>query len=88
MYRIPDQSRYQEFLAHPVEQLESEAALLRVCIEKAMLENRPSLVNSLVATYTKIAAVHQAAKSAPASLWRRTECSRSQMAWWFWSARR
>lgn len=62
MYRIPAQSRYQEFLAHPVEQLESEAALLRVCIEKAMLENRPSLVNSLVATYSKLAAVHQQAK--------------------------
>ena len=45
MYKVPDQSRYEEFRAHPVEQLESEAALLRVCIEKAMLENRPSLVS-------------------------------------------
>ena len=51
MYKVRDQERYEQFRAHPVEQLESEAALLRVCIEKAMLENRPSLVNSLVATY-------------------------------------
>ena len=28
MYHIPDQTRYEEFRAHPVEQLESEAALL------------------------------------------------------------
>jgi len=62
MYHIPDQTRYEEFRAHPVEQLESEAALLRVCIEKAMCENRPALVNSLVATYAKIASVHQSAQ--------------------------
>ena len=62
MYKIPEQERFQEFCAHPVEQLESEAALLRVCIEQAMRENRPSLVNALVSTYSKLAAVHQQAQ--------------------------
>ncbi len=59
MYHLRNQQRFDEFRRHPVEQLDSEAALLRVCIEQAMNENHPNLVNSLIATYSKIAAVHQ-----------------------------
>jgi len=58
MYNISD-PRYQDFLKEAPERLEGECAVLRLCIERAMLENRPSLVNSLVATYSKLASVHQ-----------------------------
>ena len=58
MYNISD-PRYQDFLKEAPERLESECAVLRLCIESAMQENRPSLVNSLVSTYSKLASVHQ-----------------------------
>lgn len=63
MYRLGDhQTRYQDFLQQAPESVESEAALLRVLIERAAQENRPALVNSLVATLAKVAATHQNAQ--------------------------
>ncbi|NUQ61169.1 MAG: hypothetical protein HUU20_01695 [Pirellulales bacterium] len=64
MYNIGEegQGRYQEFLRYPPEKVEGEAAILRLCVERAMKENRPALVKSLCDSLAKIAAVSQAVK--------------------------
>lgn len=61
MYQLGEnQPRCQEFLRQAPEAVGSEAVLLRTLIERAARENRPGLVNSLVATLAKVAATHQA----------------------------
>jgi len=64
MYDIGEdgQARYQEFLRYPPEKVEGEAAILRLCVERAMRENRPALVKSLCDSLAKLAAVSQAVK--------------------------
>lgn len=64
MYDLGDngQTRYEDFLRYPPEKVDGEAAILRVCVERAMRENRPALVKSLCDTLAKTAAVSQAVK--------------------------
>jgi hypothetical protein len=64
MYDIGEtgQARYQDFLRYAPEKVDGEAAILRVCIERAMRENRPALVKSLCDTLAKVASVSQAVK--------------------------
>jgi hypothetical protein len=64
MYDLGDngQARYEDFLRYPPERVDGEAAVLRLCVERAMRENRPALVKSLCDTLAKIAAVSQAVK--------------------------
>lgn len=60
MYSLGDQQqRYNEFLQISPTQLEGEAALLRVLIERAAKENRPAIVGSLVGNLVRVSAVYE-----------------------------
>ena len=68
MYRISDQTRYEEFLREAPDRLRGEVALLRTMIERAVRDEKFSLANSLLATLSKVSACHQQAEVRAGSL--------------------